>query len=82
MGITHVVRGMEWLTNTPKHVYLYRVLGAKLPVFVHLPLIFSMEGKKLSKRDPTAPVANLRAMGYQPEAIINYVGLMGYNPNP
>jgi glutamyl-tRNA synthetase len=49
---------------------------------MHLPLIFSSDGKKLSKRDPTAPISNLREKGYQPEAIINYAGLMGYNPHP
>ena len=82
MDITHVIRGMEWLTNTPKHVYLYKVLGVKPPLFVHLPLIFTNDGKKLSKRDPTAPIANLKEKGYHPEAIINYTGLMGYNPRP
>lgn len=79
MGITHVIRGAEWLTNTPKHIYLYRLLGQKPPVFMHLPLIFTADGKKLSKRDPTAPVDSLKAKGYLPEAIINYTGLMSNN---
>lgn len=82
MEITHVIRGMEWLTNTAKHLYLYKILGVQPPIFMHLPLIFSSDGKKLSKRDPTAPISNLREKGYQPEAIINYAGLMGYNPHP
>ena len=79
MNITHVIRGAEWLTNTPKHIYLYKILGARVPIFMHLPLIFTAEGKKLSKRDPTAPVNSLKAIGYQPEAILNYTGLMGHN---
>ena len=56
MGITHVMRGEEWLTNTNKHVYLYKVLGATAPKFVHLPLIKAMNGKKLAKRDPSSAV--------------------------
>lgn len=60
MDITHVIRGMEWLTNTSKHIYLYRLFGVQPPKFVHLPLIFTANGKKLSKRDPTAPIVNLQ----------------------
>lgn len=56
------------------------MLEAKPPKFMHLPLIFTAEGKKLSKRDPTSPIKNLKEKGYLPEAIINYCGLMGFNP--
>ena len=56
MKITHVMRGEEWLTNTNKHIYLYQLLGAPLPKFVHLPLIKSMSGKKLAKRDPESSI--------------------------
>lgn len=66
MEITHVIRGVEWLSNTSKHLYLYNILGVKPPIFAHLPLIYTHDGKKLSKRDPTAPVAGLKAKGYQP----------------
>ncbi len=66
MGITHVIRGVEWLTNTPRHIYLYNLLRVRPPVFMHLPLVFTADGKKLSKRDPTAPIANLRQKGYLP----------------
>lgn len=77
MGITHVIRGAEWLTNTSKHIYLYKILKINHPVFFHLPLIFTADGKKLSKRDPSAPIDNLRKEGYLAEAIINYTGLLG-----
>jgi len=60
MKITHVMRGEEWLTNTNKHIYLYMVLGANVPKFVHLPLIKAMNGKKLAKRDPTSSVKNFQ----------------------
>jgi glutamyl/glutaminyl-tRNA synthetase len=66
MGITHVIRGMEWLSNTPKHIYLYKIFGVEPPKFIHLPLIYTADGKKLSKRDPTAPIINLRQKGYLP----------------
>lgn len=80
MKITHVIRGVEWLSNTFKHIYLYKIFALNPPTFMHLPLIYTSDGKKLSKRDPTAPIANLKSKGYQPEAIINYAGQMGFTP--
>ena len=59
MKITHVIRGEEWLTNTNKHIYLYKVLGVQVPQFAHLPLIKAMNGKKLAKRDPQSSVQSL-----------------------
>ena len=56
MKITHVMRGEEWLTNTNKHIYLYHMLGIEIPKFVHLPIVKSMSGKKLAKRDPMSSV--------------------------
>lgn len=64
MKITHVMRGEEWLTNTNKHIYLYRVLGAEVPKFVHLPLIKAMNGKKLAKRDPQYSIQSLKDKHY------------------
>ena len=60
MHITHVIRGEEWLTNTSKHIFLYKVLGATIPKFFHLPLILNQNGKKLAKRDPTSSLASLK----------------------
>ncbi len=60
MEITHVIRGEEWLTNTSKHIYLYKVLGAAVPKYLHLPLIQNQQGKKLAKRDPTSSLVTLR----------------------
>jgi nondiscriminating glutamyl-tRNA synthetase len=66
MEISHVMRGVEWLTNTSKHLYLYNILEKKPPIFIHLPLVFTTDGKKLSKRDPTAPINNMKLKGYLP----------------
>jgi glutamyl/glutaminyl-tRNA synthetase len=65
MGITHVMRGEEWLTNTNKHIYLYMLLGAPIPKFVHLPLIKDMNGKKLAKRDPSSAVKFFQTGKYE-----------------
>lgn len=59
MGITHVIRGEEWLTNTSKHIYLYKLLNAPIPIFAHLPLIQSIDGRKLSKRDPHSSIISI-----------------------
>ena len=80
MGITHVVRGCEYLTSTPKYNLLYNAFGWDIPEYIHLPLITNMEGKKLSKRDGAVSFEELVAEGYLPEAIINYVVLLGWSP--
>lgn len=64
MKITHVMRGEEWLTNTNKHIYIYMLLGAQVPKFIHLPLIKAMSGKKLAKRDPQYSLQGLRNKQY------------------
>jgi glutamyl/glutaminyl-tRNA synthetase len=64
MGITHVMRGEEWLCNTNKHIYLYHLLGSNPPKFVHLPLIKAMNGMKLAKRDPTSSVKFIQNSQY------------------
>ncbi len=85
MEITHVIRGEEWLSSTPKHVLLYRYFGWSPPTFAHLPLILSPSGGKLSKRsadDLGLPVnvRQYREAGYEPEALINFLAFLGWNP--
>ena len=84
MGITHVVRGSEYLSSTPKYNLLYRAFGWELPVYVHLPLIMgrNAEGEisKLSKRHGSVSFENLLAEGYLPEAVVNYIALLGWSP--
>ncbi|CCQ94243.1 Glutamate--tRNA ligase [[Clostridium] ultunense Esp] len=80
MGITHIVRGEEWLPSTPKHVYLYEVFGWEKPVYVHLPTVLNKERKKLSKRHGDVAVEDFREKGYLPEGLINYLALVGWSP--
>jgi len=85
MGISHVIRGEEWLSSTPKHVLMYEALGWEPPRFAHLPLILSPEGGKLSKRDANRLgipiyVGDYREEGYEPEALVNFLALLGWNP--
>jgi glutamyl-tRNA synthetase len=77
-GITHVVRGADHYSNTPKHVRIYDALGAGVPVYAHLPLLHGPDGKKLSKRHGAASVQDLRDSGYLREAVINYLALLGW----
>jgi glutamyl-tRNA synthetase len=76
--ITHVVRGEDHLSNTPKQLLVYEALGAEPPQFAHLPLLHGPDGKKLSKRHGAASVQELRDAGYLPEAIRNYIALLGW----
>jgi glutamyl-tRNA synthetase len=78
MGITHVVRGEDHLSNTPRQVMILKALGAEPPVYAHLPLLHGPDGKKLSKRHGAASVQELRASGYLPEAVRNYIALLGW----
>lgn len=80
MGITHVVRGNEYLSSTPKYMRLYEAFGWEPPVFVHLPLITNEEHQKLSKRSGHASFEDLVEAGYLPEAIVNFVALLGWSP--
>ncbi|MFT9494260.1 glutamate--tRNA ligase [Anaerosolibacter sp.] len=80
MGITHVIRGEEWLISTPKHVYLYEVFGWKAPQYVHLPNILNAERKKLSKRQGDVAVEDFVRKGYLPEGLVNYIALVGWSP--
>jgi glutamyl-tRNA synthetase len=78
MGITHVVRGEDHLSNTPRQVMILSALGAEPPVYAHLPLLLGPDGKKLSKRHGAASVQELREAGYLPEAVRNYIALLGW----
>ena len=78
MGITHVVRGEDHLSNTPRQILILQALGAEPPVYAHLPLLHGPDGKKLSKRHGAASVQELRANGYLPDAVRNYLALLGW----
>jgi glutamyl-tRNA synthetase len=77
-GVTHVIRGEDHLSNTPRQVMILNALGHKPPVYAHLPLLHGPDGKKLSKRHGAASVQELRDAGYLPEAVINYLALLGW----
>jgi glutamyl-tRNA synthetase len=76
-GITHVVRGEDHLSNTPKQLLVFEALGVTPPRYAHLPLLHGPDGRKLSKRHGAASVQELRADGYLPEAVVNYIALLG-----
>lgn len=80
MGITHIIRGQEWLPSTPKHVLLYEAFGWDAPKYVHLPNILNQDKKKLSKRQGDVAVEDFKKKGYLPEALVNYVALLGWSP--
>ena len=80
MGITHVIRGEEWLSSTPKHILLYRFFGWETPVFAHLPLLLNPDKSKLSKRQGDVAVEEYRQKGYLAEALLNFVAFLGWNP--
>lgn len=80
MGITHVIRGDDHLSNTPKQVLLYRALGLPEPVFGHVPLILGPDGKRLSKRHGATAVGDYAAEGILPEAMMNFLALLGWSP--
>ena len=80
MGITHVLRGEEWTSSTPKHLYLYEVLSWQPPFFAHLPVILGPDKTKLSKRHGAKSVLDYRSEGYVKEALLNYMALLGWNP--
>lgn len=82
MKITHVIRGDEWMTSTPKHILLYEYFGWKAPTFMHMPLLLGKDGKKLSKRKNPTSIFYFKDSGYLPEALVNFLTLMGYSmPN-
>ena len=80
MAISHVIRGEDHIANTAKQLLLYEALGASEPRFAHTPLILNQEGRKLSKRDGVTSISDFREMGYVPEALANYMTLLGWSP--
>lgn len=81
MEITHVIRGEEHLSNTPRQLLIYQAFGFTPPAFAHLPTVLDENRKKLSKRDPNVlPIAQYRALGYVPHALINFLSLLGWSP--
>lgn len=79
MKITHIIRAEEWISSTPKHVLLYRAFGWKLPTFAHLPLLRERDKSKLSKRHGAVGVLEFRKEGYLPEALLNFIALLGWS---
>jgi glutamyl-tRNA synthetase len=80
MGITHVIRGEDHLSNTPKHLALFEAFGATPPRYAHIPLILNPNGSKMSKRDEGASIGEYMTKGYTPEAVRNYLCLLGWSP--
>ncbi len=80
MQITHVIRGEDHIANTAKQILLYEALGAAVPEFSHTPLILNMQGQKLSKRDGVTSISDFKEMGFTPEALVNYMTLLGWSP--
>ena len=81
MNITHVIRGDDHLANTPKQILVYKALGLNVPTFAHLPMILGSDKKRLSKRHAATNVQEYRDKGYTSEAVLNYLSLLGWNPD-
>ena len=79
MEISHVIRGEDHLSNTPKHILLFQALGHEVPAFAHLPLILNPDRTKMSKRKSQTAIADYRAQGFIPEALVNYLALLGWS---
>ncbi len=80
MGITHAIRGEDHLMNTPKHLQLFEALGATPPAYAHIPLILNGDGSKMSKRDEGAALGDYPQRGFTPEAVVNFLALLGWSP--
>lgn len=80
MGVTHVIRGDDHLSNTPKQILLYRALGRPLPAFAHVPMILGPDGRRLSKRHGATSIAEYAARGILPWAMVNFLALLGWSP--
>ena len=80
MESTHIIRAEEWLPSTPKHILLFQYFGWEVPQYAHLPLILNTDKSKLSKRQGDVAVEDYQKNGYLPEALVNYVALLGWNP--
>ena len=80
MGITHVFRGEEWISSTPKHLLIHQALNIPTPKYIHVPLILGKDKSKLSKRHGAKSVLEYRDQGYLPDALFNYLVLLGWSP--
>lgn len=80
MGVTHVIRGEDHISNTPRQILILEAIGATRPVYAHIPMILAPDRSKMSKRHGTVAVTEYRAEGFLPEAILNYLALLGWNP--
>ena len=80
MGITHVIRGEDHISNTPRQILIQEAIGASTPMYAHLPLILAPDKSKLSKRNGAVSIKDMKYQGYVPEAIINFMALLGWNP--
>lgn len=81
MGITHIVRGEEWVSSTPKHIHLYQAFGWDIPEYVHLPGVLNKDHQKLSKRHGDVSVGDFKAKGILPQGLVNYLALVGWSPD-
>lgn len=79
MGVTHIIRGEDHISNTPRHILLYEALDAPVPSYAHLPLVLNEDRAKLSKRKGAQPITHYRDQGYLPQAILNFLALIGWN---
>jgi glutamyl-tRNA synthetase len=79
MGITHVLRAEEWLSSTPRHLMIYKALGYRLPEFAHLPMLLGTDRSKLSKRHGSVSIMEYKEQGYLPEAMVNFLSLLGWS---
>jgi len=80
MGMTHIIRGDDHIANTPKQIMLYQAIRFKLPKFVHIPMIHGEDGSKMSKRHGATAISEYKNQGYLPQALVNYLALLGWNP--
>lgn len=81
MKITHIIRGDDHISNTPKQIIIQEILGFKMPIYAHLPLILGHDKSKLSKRHGAASVIEYKKMGYLPSALVNFIAMLGWGPN-
>ena len=80
MGITHIMRGDDWISSTPKRLLMYEAFGWQPPIYAHVPLVLGTDGKKLGKRHGAVSIAEFRRQGYLPEALFNFLALLGWAP--
>ncbi|MEI6058081.1 MAG: glutamate--tRNA ligase family protein, partial [bacterium] len=81
MGVTHIIRGEDHISNTPRQILIYEALGLPLPLYAHIPLLLAPDRSKLSKRKGALPITDYRDRGYLADAVVNYMALLGWNPN-